>query len=326
MFARLIHKLLIFIILPFSMLVSANSSADQNMQVVIVANDKLAFHKEIIDSMHARLRILGANQSTPIVVNLSDADTYIRNHAKTTGLIVTIGTEATSKVISEHGTLPIYGVAVPRLSYDQIHRQYVNPSSGAKDRHLAALYLDQPFTRRLDLIQALTPSSKHIGIVLSPATRHYLGEIKNLTRQRDLQLQIGEVTQESEIIQTLDRTLEKSDVMLGMVDPLVFNRVNARNVLLTAYRWRVPLIGISPSYVQAGALASVYSTPAQIGQQLADNLAQFWRSDGRDLPLAQYPKYFDVAVNYQVAEFLGIHAVSEKELKEKLSRKRSGGQ
>jgi ABC-type uncharacterized transport system substrate-binding protein len=119
--------------------------------------------------------------------------------------------------------------------------------------------------------------------------------------------------------------LAQSDVMLGVVDPLVFSRTSAQSVLLTAYRRRVPLIGISSAYVDAGALAAVYSTPAQIGRQLAELIEQFSQNPTAKLPPPQYPKYFSVAVNYQAAEVLGLDIDDEENLERRLSNRREEG-
>ena len=119
----------------------------------------------------------------------------------------------------------------------------------------------------------------------------------------------------------MDRVLDKTDVMLGLVDPIVFNRTSARNVLLTAYRWKVPLVGISPAYVRSGAIAAVYSTPAQLGAQVSEIIRDTIHENGQAIPTIQYPKYFRVAVNYQVAESMGLYIASEDELQEILSHR-----
>jgi ABC-type uncharacterized transport system substrate-binding protein len=91
-----------------------------------------------------------------------------------------------------------------------------------------------------------------------------------------------------------------------VVDPLVFNRRNAQSVLLTAYRYRVPLIGVSPAYVRAGAVAAVHTSAAQIGQQLGETIATLANGALRALPPPQYPKYVSVTVNEQVARSLQV--------------------
>lgn len=326
MLVRTINNIFFCFLLLLTFFVCTNIYAAQKDHAVIIANTKLEFHQEMINSMYTRTKFLRENTGKAIVIDVNQSKSYLRNSLQNYNLIITVGTEATAKIMSLQSKVPVYSVAIPRLSYDELRQRYATEIAKNKHDGFSALYLDQPIARRFDLIQEIIPEIKTVGIVLGPATQNYANEFQTIVKRRNLQLQIGNVTQESEIINTLDRVLEKSDVMLGIVDPLVFNRVSARNVLLTAYRWRVPLIGISPSYVKAGALASVYTTPSQIGQQLAETLEQFWHSTDPMLPKPQYPKYYNVAVNYQVAEFLGIHADSEDKIKKKLSQKWSSEQ
>jgi putative ABC transport system substrate-binding protein len=300
--------------------------AQNPKQIVIFANTNLVFHRDLITGMQKQLQSIGDRTSDPVIIHTHSAKEYIAKHADSTKLVVTIGTEATSTLLALKKTFPIYSVAVPRITYDELLQRYSNRIINNNNRNFSAIYLDQPYSRRFTLIQQLIPHAKNIAVILGPSSEKYLPEIEKSAKRHGFQLISAVVTHESQIISSLDRILERSHVMLGIVDPLVFNRISARNILLTAYRWRVPLIGISPAYVRAGALASVYTTPEQIGRQLAESLKQYVQGNKNILPAPSYPKYFDVAVNYQVAEFLGIHAKSEETLKQELSRKWSSEQ
>jgi ABC-type uncharacterized transport system substrate-binding protein len=89
-----------------------------------------------------------------------------------------------------------------------------------------------------------------------------------------------------------------------VADPQVYNSGSIANVLLATYRARVPVLAFSPSYVRAGALLSLHSTPVQIGTQagsMARSLLQ-----GSASPAAVYPADFTVTVNEHVARSLGL--------------------
>ena len=75
-----------------------------------------------------------------------------------------------------------------------------------------------------------------------------------------------------EIYPALTKVLASADVILAMPDPMIFNNGTIHNILLAAYREERPLIGFSPAYVRAGALAAVYSTPQQIAHQIAETI------------------------------------------------------
>ena len=99
---------------------------------------------------------------------------------------------------------------------------------------------------------------------------------------------------------------------------MVVSRDTAQSLLLTTYRANIPVIAFSHAYVRAGALAAVYSTPEQIGQQTGEAILRLNQSGSWNLPKPQYPKYFSVSVNSQVARSLGLEIESEQVLVEKL--------
>jgi len=301
--------------------VHAASVAD----VLVLAREEQPVHRELLDALRGAL---AKSDADPVrIANAADFANGVSagKASKQPDLIVAVGTEVTQQVALLNLPVPVLSVAIPRLSFEQVDRQHRQRTEAGRRGGLSAIYLDQPLERRLDLIQQILPRARRIGVVLGPETRAYAGELRAATEPRRLTLRVGQVEGEAQIVKTLDEILKESDVLLGVVDPLVFNRASARNILLTAYRWRVPLVGISPAYVRAGALAAVYSTPEHIARQLAETIAGF-RSEGVKLPPPQYPKYFSVAVNYQVAESLGIFVEEEDSLQRRLFNRESARQ
>jgi len=100
---------------------------------------------------------------------------------------------------------------------------------------------------------------------------------------------------------------------------MIFNRNTAQSLFLTSYRYRDPVVGYSRSMTRAGALLSLYSTPAQIGRQAAQ-----WAGEALGnarpvrLPPAAAPVYFEVSINEQVARSLGFSLPPERELEKRL--------
>lgn len=110
-----------------------------------------------------------------------------------------------------------------------------------------------------------------------------------------------------------------ADLMLAVPDAAVFNRSTAQSVLLTSYRYHDPIVGYSRSLTRAGALVSLYSTPAQIGRQAAEIILKQFESTNTHLSEPVYPRYFSVSINPQVARSLGFNLPSERELERRLA-------
>jgi ABC-type uncharacterized transport system substrate-binding protein len=276
-------------------------------------------YRDLFQGFASTLDELGAEDIHLSVKTITQFKTYAaqRKPAALPTLIVTVGTEVTKEIAAMKHSMPTLGVLVPQVSFEAMLRNA--SKAAASHSKLAVIYLDQPLARHLNLIHLILPRSRRVGVMFGPSTIQYEAEFRNIAQANNFDLRVGKASSEGNLIAALDQLLDQSDAFLGIVDPLVFNRNSAQNVLLTAYRHRVPVIGISPAYVRAGAIASVYSTPTHLGRQLAETVYRFVRSGAKELPATQYPRYFSVAVNYQVADSLGIQLDDEDKLEHHLA-------
>ncbi|MEK9711247.1 MAG: hypothetical protein VW258_01660, partial [Thalassolituus sp.] len=91
-----------------------------------------------------------------------------------------------------------------------------------------------------------------------------------------------------------------SDVLLGVADNGVYSPATIKNILISAYRQNIPLIGPHQAYIRAGAIATTYSSVADTARRLTELL---------QVPLLSPPAsnpYFSVLFNEQVARSLNI--------------------
>lgn len=228
-------------------------------------------------------------------------------------LIVTVGADAAQKVLELNPSAPVLSTLIPRSSYSLL-------TSRRAQKKNSAIYLDQPLARRLDLVEVLLPQKKTISVVLGPSTRNLETELKATASKRGFVVKIETMKASQRLVGPLNRALEDSDAFLAVADPVVSNRRTVQNLLLTTYRQRVPVIGYSRAYVRAGALAAVFSTPTQIGKQTGEMVGELLRRGNWSLPKPQYPKYFSVEVNDQVAKSLGISAPRVADIEGSLKR------
>lgn len=289
-------------------------------RVALIVDQEHPIHEELIENLRRELdQFPGAPALSVTSLARVPATGLFPPSPKPPDLIVTVGIAATAQVSELGLTTPVLSVLVPKASFEEIARQRNKSRTAPNLGTLSAIYVDQPLARRLDLVKLIMPRARRIGVVLGPGNENFEQELSATGQQRRLQVEIRKIAEQDNLVTALDQVLEKSDVLLGVVDPLVFNRASAQNVLLTAYRHRVPLIGVSSAYVKAGALAAVYSTPSQIGRQLAETLVAMAGNAEWKPPAPQYPKYFSVAVNYQVTQSLGLVVDDEESLENKLA-------
>lgn len=228
-------------------------------------------------------------------------------------LVVAVGVRAFEFAAKSETASSVLGVLVPRQAFMQLRR-----NASTADGKVSAIYLDQPWSRRFMLIREALPGTKKVGVLIGPES---IGEIRNLqsaARDAGMTLITERVQQAEQILPALRHILEDSEAILALPDGVVFNRNTIQSILLTSYRAQNPLIAYSPSYVAAGALTAVYSTPTQVAQQAAEQTVRFFKPGQGSLSAAQYAKYFSVSVNQQLARSMGITIAPENVLHERL--------
>jgi ABC-type uncharacterized transport system substrate-binding protein len=267
-------------------------------------------HEAAVRSLRAELLVNAATAPEIRVVDTAGFKAQAGGlDLKTTQLIVTIGAVAAREVNEANPRQPVLYTLLPRQTYQQLTRA---------DPRDSAIYLDQPIGRQLDLLRAALPRATRAGVVAGPTSASLAGELRAMAKARGLQVVSRDIGKPEELLGALNRVLEESDVLLSLPDPMVFNPHTTHHLLLTTYRHGIPVLGLSRAYVEAGALLAVYSTPGQIGQQIAEVLVRLDYRGAATLPAAQPPRYFSVAVNRRVAAALGLAVPDETQLLRKL--------
>ncbi len=243
--------------------------------------------------------------SKALAANKADV-TVTESQPGGSNLIVAVGMRAAELALSQAGP-PVLAVMVPEAGYQELVAQ---SSRQMPARAMSAIYLNQPWGRQLDLLQAALPERRRIGLLYSAESRIDVEDLRQRIAKRGGLLVALPVRSAGKLFSSLEGVLEGSDLLLAIPDSMIFNGNTIRNILLASYRRGVPLIGLSQSYVNAGALCAVFSTTEQIAEQAAETAISFSRN--RRLPEPQYPAEFTVSVNQQVAHSLGIELPSQE--------------
>jgi putative ABC transport system substrate-binding protein len=304
---RLLPQLLLSLLATAGLAGAAQAAPSD---VIIVLSKPQGAHAETGDALRQTLQAPSAPKTAVETVSIDDgtwSDKVRETCAKPGSVVVSVGTQAAEKVTALHPACAVLHTLIPRLAYVEI----VRPTAARQP--VSAVFIDQPLARQLELIRLALPQSQHISVLLGPSSADQRGELRALTRAYGFDLELEQITDAAELLPALNRTLADGDVLLSVADPMIFNSMTIHHLLLTTYRERVPVIGLSRAYVKAGALVAVYSTPEQIGRQAGEILLA-WPGGRAALPPPQYPRYYKVAVNERVAASLGLHIESEATL------------
>ena len=283
--------------LVFSLFFSSSLQAAP-LRVTVVLSEEGGVYQTFSDSLHDKLqsdRITLTTQRIDQV--LSESDLYIA-----------VGMKAASELAANDVTT--LNVLIPKAGYEKL--QHV---PAQRKKPYSAVFLDQPVERQVALLQAVLPATRHVG-VLYAAPQPELQNLRRLMLDKNIRLHDRIVDESRSLNDALESILTESEVLFVLADAEVYNAGTIRNILLTAYRKQVPLIGISQAYVKAGALCAVYTTPEQVAAQAA-SMVQRYLESGK-LPTAQFPSEFEVSVNMQVARSLDLHIKDAAKLRNEI--------
>ncbi len=230
--------------------------------------------------------------------------------------VVAIGSKAADKLYSSiPAEQKLYASFLPRQTFLALLDKYKNHTRTRK-KTITAIFLDQPYSRQLSLARLIVPQAKIVATALGPNSKNDLQLLESAANTNNFSLKHETLEETDNPIHKLQPLIRGADLFLSLPDKSVFNRTTAKWVLYISFRQRIPLIGFSKKYVDAGALAAVYSTPEGIGQQTAELINK--TTNSKTLPAGQYPAYFSVATNPTAAKSLKVHLLPVDSIKAKI--------
>ncbi len=189
-----------------------------------------------------------------------------------------------------------------------------------RDKRGFYVLLDQPLRRYLAFTRYLleVPS---IGILTDQPIDPDLQRMPIL-QQLDLEISAYQVNADNKLLPVLRQLLRERDALLMLPRQSIYNPESLKGVLLSSYRQRRPVVSYSPAHVKSGALASIYSSPTDIGRHLAILVR---RSLEHEMPREtdfHHARFYTISINRQVARSLGLALPSNAELRTRLDRLR----
>ncbi len=233
-------------------------------------------------------------------------------------LIVAVGTSAVATAI-ERNEAPVLSVMLPKSGFEKLLGQMLTKVGNDK---VSAIYLDQPWTRQIDFWRAALPERRRIGLLHSSNNWIDFPDLQYETAQRKGVLVARSVHTSDDLFATLENIMSISDVLVAIPDNNIYSSSNIRNILLSSYRRGIPLIGISQTYVNAGALCAIFSTPEQLANQARETVVSYARSG--KLPEPRFPEFYTISVNRQVARSMDLDVPSEEAIRERMEKAERG--
>jgi len=301
-------------------LLPINHAWAKTYHVLIISSGSSAVYKKAIDTIQSTVTSSThlSKENTDVEFNvlfLKNTSTTEQLQRKIEGqdLLLTIGQRAMISATKINNSPPTIVTLIPKQSYIKYRT-----ALRRINKKTAAIFIDNPPVRQILLAKILLGGVQRLGVLTGENSPYKKNKIKSDIQKQGIKSHIETVNEKDNLIRKLSSVLSDSDAFLALPDANIFNRGTAKNILLTTYRHRTPVIAYSASYVKAGALAAVYSTPQQIAKQAANTLIKIFSSKSEFPQEDAHPKYFEISINKNVAKSLGIPIFSESEIKGEL--------
>ena len=171
-------------------------------------------------------------------------------------LAFTLGTLATEGLLKEEAEIPVIASLILRAGILK------------KASNATGIILEFPIETQLKWIRQFLPHITTIGVIYNPKENQ--GMVENaaaLAERMGLKLETQKVLAPQDLPGALEKIARNGDVLWGIPDSVVYTPQTAKPILLFSFRNKVPLIGLSSSWVKAGALYSLEWDYGDIGAQ-----------------------------------------------------------
>lgn len=188
----------------------------------------------------------------------------------------------------------------------------------------AILYMTQSYCRQMQFIKLIRDDWKVVSLLSSEEKPANSTNIEQCANKYGLEIYTVNTTAKENMTENIKNALNHSDALLALPDKSIYNSNTVKNILLTSYRHRKPVIAFSHNFVSAGALASIHSNIEQVAQSASSLVQQYFKTGQQFIKSVNYPQTFDISINRQVFRALNLTSPDIDKLRQMLEHTEAG--
>ena len=290
--------------------------ADRKAHILFVASKPSADYVEVLNSVKQQLQKQGP-ESYEFNTRFRTSELSLETDLAAADFVVTVGTAAADMAFSSKPKVPIISVLITENAFSVLAEKHYGSMEAAFAAQVSSICLDQPVTRSIQLAKLLVPDSSGLGVMLGPASHHRQAELSKYITESGLRPQLVSIGAKDNPIHKIEPVLSRSDVFIPLSDSRLINIATAKWILHLSYRHKVPVIAFSKSYLKAGALAAIYSSPADVAK---DTVEQLVKTENTAVGGLHKPAHYSLEFNQSVAANLKIKLKTEQFYRDQFSR------
>jgi putative ABC transport system substrate-binding protein len=232
-------------------------------RILVISSHRVKPYEEALEGFREQLAKRGIQANIEAAAAEGDATraSQAMERAERDGasLVVTFGTLATSAARGKSAVIPV--VAGLILDEREIHAR----------ANMTGVTIDFPAETHFQWLTRILPAAENIGVLYNPAhNQHKIDAATKAAGTLGLTLHARKVEEPAELADALESLGKSVDALWGVPDELIYSAQTAQHMLLFSLRNRIPFVGLSGTWVKAGALYSLDCDYRDIGAQCAD--------------------------------------------------------
>jgi len=270
-----------------------------------------------------------------VIISSSNSDYQVQTASRIRDELVADGARviiiSTDDIVSSEKNIKTLYVAIGEQAINSLYEYdrnafvlRINNKKIAGTKYTSAqsdLITAQPECRHIQFIKSLNPDWSTVAVLSSAGSLDITAALRECTTKQNLSLNVYSITEQSDLLETLETAIENNRVLLAINDPYIYNSKTLKNILVTTYRHRMPVIGYSDSFVQAGAVAAIYTSPESIADKASSIISGFFNNNWQFKKKNYSTDDFSISTNAQVATSLEITLPSEESIRKSMENR-----
>jgi len=291
--------------LAFSIILTLPYPSFGDIRLPIMLSQDSDIHRSVLESFTKELD--GSKQIVTVKYDLDgqfEKGLKIARKIRTFNpdMVLAIGTTAALAAKKEIKDVPIVFCLVLNPVSSGLVESMESP-----DGNITGASLDIPLITQYKYAKLLIPDLKNIGVIYNPEeTGKLVQNAAEVAKQDDLLLTARAIYSEREVSEALWDLVNKIDALWSVADGTVFGPQSTQYILLNTLRTGTPFIGLSPSFVKAGALMALSCDYYDIGKQAAGIANRILNGESpEDIPIS-VPRKVSFHINLKTADHIGL--------------------
>ncbi|MDZ7637230.1 MAG: ABC transporter substrate binding protein [Bryobacterales bacterium] len=183
-----------------------------------------------------------------------------------------------------------------------------NDPSGGGVRFKTTVTIDVPADLLLAKVAQYFPSLRRVGLIRGPMQNDaYIRAFEQAAKRRGMTLEVVLCEHPRDLVEAFLKLRARADLVWCPPNPQLYNSATLKPLLVASFTNRLPILGYSEQFVQAGALFGGSPDYFEVGRQTAAVAARVLRNEA--VPVREDARVFRFSYNQRVARMLGVKAV-----------------